>query len=133
MLKIHFTIYFHYLLIITKMSWKFHRLESSYDDIINVVKYFLPMETKHCNTNRSIVWTARETMLKNKPHLVTFDESILVSLRIFQAIIIYINWKVHVIISTVNNFFYQWDASTATSMDDVCGLQRRLCWKIKLI
>ena len=45
---------------------------------------FKPMGSKHCNTYGRSVWTARRTMLKNKLHLVTFHESILVSLWTFQ-------------------------------------------------
>ena len=38
------------------------------------------MEFKHCNINGRNVLTAKGTMLKNKPHLVSFHSSILVSL-----------------------------------------------------
>ena len=45
-----------------------------------VLLIFLSMESKHSNTDGRSVWISRETMLKNKPRLVTFYESILVSL-----------------------------------------------------
>ena len=34
------------------------------------------------------------------------------------------------IISAVDDFFDERDPSTATLMEEVCGLQGRLCWKI---
>ena len=56
-------------------------MKSSLADVISAVDdFFLPMGSKHCNTDGRNVWTARDTMLKNKPHLVTFYKSILVSL-----------------------------------------------------
>ena len=42
------------------------------------------MGSKHCNIDGRSVWTARDTMLKNKPHLNTFHEKILVNLWTFQ-------------------------------------------------
>ena len=52
---------------------------------------FWPMKSKHCSTNRKnlwpigrCVWAARGTRLKNKPHLVTFHDSILVNLLTFH-------------------------------------------------
>ena len=53
-----------------RMSWKVY-IMTSY--------LFWVMGFKHCNNERS-VWTTGRTMLKNKLHLVTFHESILVSL-----------------------------------------------------
>ena len=53
---------------------------------------FWPMGSKHCHTNERSVWTSRRTMLENKPHLVTFQESISVSLLIFQPTLVYISW-----------------------------------------
>ena len=41
------------------------------------------MEFKHWNTDGNCLWTAKEIMLKNKPHLVTFHESTLVSFWTF--------------------------------------------------
>ena len=37
----------------------------------------IPRESKCCNTDGRRVWTAGETMLKNKPDLVKFDDCIL--------------------------------------------------------
>ena len=37
------------------------------------------------------------------------------------------------IISAVDDFFNQWDPSTATAMKEVCGLQSGLYWKINHI
>ena len=48
----------------------------------------LSTRSKHCNIDGRAVWSARKTILKNKPHLVTFDESILVRLWTFQAILV---------------------------------------------
>ena len=39
----------------------------------------LPWEAKHCNIHGRSLWTAGETMLKNKSHLVKFDLCIIVS------------------------------------------------------
>ena len=49
----------------------------------------IPWESKHCNTDGRSVWTAGETMLKNKPHLVKYDHCIIVSLWTFQPILEY--------------------------------------------
>ena len=54
-----------------------------------LMTFFMPMRSKHCITDGTSVWTARRTILKNKPHLVTFHESMLVSIYIY--IYIYIN------------------------------------------
>ena len=45
---------------------------------------FLTMGSKYYNTDDRSVWNTRGTTLKNKPHLITFHESILVSLWTFQ-------------------------------------------------
>ena len=45
---------------------------------------FYNMESKRCNTDGRSVWTAGETIVKNKPHLVKFDHCIIVSLWTFQ-------------------------------------------------
>ena len=37
------------------------------------------------------------------------------------------------VISAVDNFFDQWDPSTATPMEEVCELQEGLCWKTNFI
>ena len=50
------------------VGWKVH-LMTSY---LLLMSSFLTMGSKHCNTNGRSVWTSRGTMLKNKPHLVTF-------------------------------------------------------------
>ena len=53
--------------------------------------HFGPMGSKHHNIDGSSVWSIMWTTLKNKPHLVTFYESILVSLWTFQLTFICIN------------------------------------------
>ena len=50
--------------------------KSSYDDVISAVVFFLPMGSKHCNTDRRSVLTTN----KDKPYLITFHEKILVGL-----------------------------------------------------
>ena len=45
-------------------------------------------ESKRCNTDGRNVWTAGETMLKNKPHLVQFDHWLIVSLWNFQPTLV---------------------------------------------
>ena len=55
------------------------RLKCSCDDVISIVDDFLPIGSKHFNTDGRM----EETMLKIKPHLVTFQESIWVSLLTF--------------------------------------------------
>ena len=42
------------------------------------------MESKHCNTDGRSLWNASGTSFKNKPRLVRFHESTLVSLWTFQ-------------------------------------------------
>ena len=46
--------------------------------------------SKHCITDRGNVWTTKETMLKNKPHLVSFHRSIFISLWTFPPTFVYI-------------------------------------------
>ena len=46
------------------------------------------MGSKHCITNGKSVQTVKGIMLKNKPHLVTFHESILVSFWTFQLTLV---------------------------------------------
>ena len=55
---------------------------SSYDDVISSSDDFLFLVTgsMYCKTNESRVYTAKGTMLKNKPHLIAFPDNILVSL-----------------------------------------------------
>ena len=50
---------------------------------------FKPIESKHFNTSERSVWTIRGTILKKKPHLVIFHQSMLVSLWTFQLTLIY--------------------------------------------
>ena len=51
--------------------------------------FFLPIGSKHCNSNKRSVWTTRETILKNKPHLFWFYEIILISLWPLPLTLIY--------------------------------------------
>ena len=37
------------------------------------------------------------------------------------------------VIPAVDDFFYQWDLSNATPIEEVCGPQKELCWKINVI
>ena len=54
-------------------------LKSSYNDVISVVgNDLLQIRSKHCKIDGRR--TARETLMKNKPHQVILYESILVSL-----------------------------------------------------
>ena len=50
------------------------------------------MGSKHCNINERSVWITRKTVLKNKPHLVTFHENDLVSLWTFLLILVCSCW-----------------------------------------
>ena len=72
----------------TRVDWKVHRPKSSYDDVMTTVDVFLPIGSKHCNTDGSTVQTVRSSMLKNKPYFVTFHESILVGLWTVQSILV---------------------------------------------
>ena len=47
------------------------------------------MRFKHCNTDGRSVLTAKGTMLKNKPPVDTFHESIMVSLKTLQPTLIW--------------------------------------------
>ena len=60
-----------------RVGWNIHDIISFADD------FFGPVGSKPYNSDRS-VGNTRGTMLKNKLHLVTFHESILVSLWTFQ-------------------------------------------------
>ena len=58
-------------------------LKNSHDEISAVDDFFFnQMDSKHCNTDgrNTRIWSTRRVMLKNKLHLVTIFESILVSL-----------------------------------------------------
>lgn len=57
----------------------------------NKIKSSSPIEPKHCKLNRKHVWTTRETMLKGETHLVTFCESIMMSLWTLQPTHIYVS------------------------------------------
>ena len=64
-------------------------LKMSYDDVISAVDhFFLPMVSKHCNTDVRSVQTIKGTLLKDKPYLFTFHESILVNLT-FQSTLVH--------------------------------------------
>ena len=55
-------------------------LKSSCNKVISAVEdIFLPMRSKYCNTDGRSVGTTRGTWLKNKSHLITFHDIILVS------------------------------------------------------
>ena len=78
-------------------TWIFYkRLKSSCDDVICYwwffFFFFLPMGSKHCNTKGKCMWITMGTMFKNKPHLVTFFESMLVSLWAFKLTLIFWNF-----------------------------------------
>ena len=65
------------------MSWKVHMM-TSYLQLMT----FLTIGSKYCNTIGKSEWVTRGSVLKNRPHLVTFHEGILVSLWTFQATLI---------------------------------------------
>ena len=60
------------------------QLKGLHDDVISAAAAHLffvclfpsLMESKHCNTYWRNVWTAKGTMMKNKPHLITLHGSI---------------------------------------------------------
>ena len=68
----------------TLMGWKVYMMMS----YLSAIEFFWPIKSKHCNTNERSVWTTRGTMLMNKPYLVTFHGSILVSLSLIHFIYI---------------------------------------------
>ena len=70
----------HYCKCLHIITKQINGLKSLYDIISADDDFFCQMGSKHCNTDGSSRWTARRTMLKNKPHLVPFHESLLVSL-----------------------------------------------------
>ena len=62
-------------------------LKSSYNDIISAVAdFFLPIGSKHCNSNGKCEWTANGTMLKKVNHIL-FD-----SKRVFRSGLEKKNW-----------------------------------------
>ena len=72
-----------------KFLWNEVGLKGSYDDIIYTAdESFLPMGTKH-GKHRLKKSVNYQLLLKNKHHLLTFYESILVSLWTFQLTRIY--------------------------------------------
>ena len=67
-------------------------LKSSYDDVISTVDNIFNQWDSNTATYEKSVWTTKGTMLKNKPHLATFWDSILVSLwTTFQPTLIISN------------------------------------------
>ena len=78
----------------TKGGWKVPRLKSAYYNVISNFDKFSDQWDPSTVTPMEEVGTARETMLKNKPHLDAFQESILISLKTlkltFEYIYIYI-------------------------------------------
>ena len=63
-------------------------LKSSYDDIISVVGDFFNQWDTNTATPMEEVYEQQWGLLKNKPHLVVFHESILLSLKTFQLTLI---------------------------------------------
>ena len=57
----------------------------------------------------------------------------LVPLLLFICMML--GWKVHMMMSylLLMTFFDQWDLSSATLMEEVCEMQRKLCWRINFI
>ena len=56
---------------------------SSYDNIYAIID-FLPIGSKHWNTNGRGVFRAKRTMLKNKPYLLTFHKCSLLVHELFS-------------------------------------------------
>ena len=73
-------IYLDIILLYMRVGWKVH--------IKCHICYWWLFWWDHCNTYRRNVWCARRTMLKIKPHLVTFYENILVGLWTFQSFLV---------------------------------------------
>ena len=57
----------------------------------------IPQESKHCNTDGRNVWTAQETIMKNKPHMVKFDHCIIVYIWTFQPTLYAVHWTLYLI------------------------------------
>ena len=92
---IHILLIWHHQTISCSPTWKKHLAGKRYrtdDEVLSAGEDFfedqmrasLSRESKCCNTDGRSVWTAGETMLKNKPHLVKSDHCIIVSLWTFQ-------------------------------------------------
>ena len=92
------------------VSWKVHKLKSSYNDI-KICRWGIlwPLGYKSDNIDARSVSTARSTMLKSKLHLPTFQVNIFVGQYIFQYIYIYIkmNWSTKKFIF-LNHLFYSY-------------------------
>ena len=71
------------------IGWKVHMM---------MLSICFQMGLKLYNSNRKSVLTAERTMLKNEAHLVTFHESILVSLQTFQPNLVYIYIYIYIYI-----------------------------------
>ena len=72
----------------------------------------IPQESKHCITDGRSVWTAGQTMLTNKPHLVKFDHCITVSLWTFPPTLVHTNTDTFIFLSffqrsTWKNWIYR--------------------------
>ena len=72
-----------------KVHWKINRLKSSHDDVIAAIDNFLINEIQALQHRRKKCMNCKGNYEENKPHLVTFHESILVSQWAFQPILVY--------------------------------------------
>ena len=95
----HILLIWHHLTIFCSPTWKNTWLESSIGTMMRSylqlrtflrirMRASIPWESKHCNNDGRSVWTAGETKLTNKPHLVKFDHCITVSLWTFQPTLV---------------------------------------------
>ena len=60
-----------------------------------------PRESKRCNTNGRSMWTAGETIWKDKPHLVKFEHCIIVSLWTFQPTLLHVTARTSLLLVTM--------------------------------
>ena len=96
-ITLHIFLIWHHLILFCSPTWQYTWLGSS-------MRASLPQNSKCCNTDGRSMWTAGETMLKNKPHLVKFYHCIIVSLWTFQPTLIIrnITWRISLMFTNVH-------------------------------
>ena len=106
------------------------------------------MESKQCNTNGRNVWSTKgrdyveklfwshSKRVSSSAYPLFSQPSYIQTCSSTSGVCIIYEGVLKILyndISVADNFFDQWDPSTATLMEIVCGSQGKLCWKINLI
>ena len=111
-----------YILTYIRVDWKFLRLKSAYEDIISAVDdVFYHWDISTATLMEEVCGPQGELYLKNKPQLVTFLKSILVSLWTFHITLIHLLKY----INTIKYHFYKGLEFQIITIYEGWG-----CWKV---